>query len=85
MCIRDRNNPSWANIVTNTIDAGIYIFKPEVLKYIQMEEKWDINTQLLPYLLEKGIDIRAVSYTHLDVYKRQDKESISIFCSFTFI
>ncbi len=53
------NNPSWANIVTNTIDAGIYIFKPEVLKYIQMEEKWDINTQLLPYLLEKGIDIRA--------------------------
>ena len=43
-------------------------------KVLRLPEKYQDSKRVIQYLFNRGIDyhiIQAVSYTHLDVYKRQ--------------
>jgi len=45
--------PSWSQVFTDTINTGIYVVQPEVLKEIPADEPYDWAKQLFPRLLEK--------------------------------
>jgi mannose-1-phosphate guanylyltransferase len=46
--------PSWEEVTTNMINAGIYILDPEVLKYVPPATNSTFEHHLFPLLLEKG-------------------------------
>ena len=46
--------PSWAQVFTDTINTGIYVIQPEVLRHIPADRPFDFSKELFPLLLEKG-------------------------------
>jgi mannose-1-phosphate guanylyltransferase len=46
--------PSWDEVTTNLINAGIYILEPEVLNYIPPRTHSMFEIQTFPLLLQKG-------------------------------
>jgi len=61
--------PKASTGVFNTINAGIYVIEPEVIRLIPVGEKYSFEEQLLPALIENGQPIHAFSWsgywTHL--------------------
>lgn len=45
--------PSTSEIFSDTVNTGIYILEPEVLKYLPPQEESDFSQDLFPLLLEK--------------------------------
>ncbi|MCE5299292.1 MAG: NTP transferase domain-containing protein [Spirochaetia bacterium] len=45
--------PSWGEVFSDTINTGIYVFSPDVFKYIPAETDYDFSKQLFPDLLDK--------------------------------
>ena len=52
--LRFLEKPSWDEISCNTINAGIYIFEPELLKYIPPKVNYSVERGLFPFLVEKN-------------------------------
>ena len=46
--------PSWGQVFTDTINTGIYVLEPEVLRYIPTDRPYDFSKELFPLLLEMG-------------------------------
>jgi mannose-1-phosphate guanylyltransferase/phosphomannomutase len=46
--------PSWSQVFSDTINTGIYVMEPEVLRHIPTGESYDFSSQLFPLLLEMG-------------------------------
>ena len=46
--------PSWGQVFSDTINTGIYVLEPEVLRHIPANEPYDFSKQLFPLLLEMG-------------------------------
>jgi mannose-1-phosphate guanylyltransferase/phosphomannomutase len=46
--------PSWGQVFTDTINTGIYVLEPEVLRYIPTDRPYDFSKELFPILLEMG-------------------------------
>ncbi len=46
--------PSWGQVFSDTINTGIYVLEPEVLRHIPTEGTYDFSKQLFPLLLEMG-------------------------------
>lgn len=46
--------PSWAQVFTDTINTGIYVINPEVLRHVPPDRPFDFSKQLFPLLLEMG-------------------------------
>src|SRR5204863_3004455 len=46
--------PSWGQVFSDTINTGIYVMEPEVLRHIPPGESYDFSSQLFPLLLEMG-------------------------------
>jgi mannose-1-phosphate guanylyltransferase / phosphomannomutase len=46
--------PSWGQVFSDTINTGIYILEPEVLKHIPQDRPYDFSKELFPLLLEMG-------------------------------
>ena len=45
--------PSWKDIFANTINTGIYIFEPEIFKFIPKNKFFDFGMDVFPLLLKK--------------------------------
>lgn len=45
--------PGWGEVISDTINTGIYVLEPEVLQYIPAGENFDFSQDLFPLLLEK--------------------------------
>ena len=45
--------PSWSEVFTDTVNAGIYMLQPDALKLIPNNRKFDFSADLLPLMLEK--------------------------------
>ncbi len=43
--------PYWSDIFTNTVNTGIYIFEPEIFKFIPKNKFFDFSMDLFPVLL----------------------------------
>src|SRR4051812_33849873 len=46
--------PSWGQVFSDTINTGIYVIEPEVLRHIPTDRPYDFSKELFPYLLEMG-------------------------------
>ena len=51
--------PSWGDVFSNKVNTGIYIFEPEVFKYIPKGQVYDFGHQLWPKLLKARKPIYA--------------------------
>ena len=46
--------PSWGQVFSDTINTGIYVLEPEVLRHVPKEGAFDFSKELFPLLLEMG-------------------------------
>ena len=46
--------PAWGQVCTDTVNTGIYLLHPRVLKLIPEDRPFDFSCELFPLLLEKG-------------------------------
>jgi NDP-sugar pyrophosphorylase family protein len=46
--------PSWGQVFSDTINTGIYVLEPEVLRHIPTNRPYDFSKELFPLLLEMG-------------------------------
>ena len=44
--------PNWSQVFSDTVNTGIYILEPEVLKYIPADKPFDFSKDLFPKLLK---------------------------------
>ena len=51
--------PSWGQVFSDTINTGVYVLEPEVLKSIPAGESYDFSKQLFPALLSRGKPLRG--------------------------
>ncbi|MEW5919999.1 MAG: sugar phosphate nucleotidyltransferase [Bacillota bacterium] len=46
--------PSWGEVFSDTVNTGIYILEPEVLRYVPDGKQFDFSRDLFPLLLKEG-------------------------------
>ena len=46
--------PSWGQVFSDTINTGIYVLEPEVLRHVPEDRPFDFAKELFPLLLEMG-------------------------------
>lgn len=46
--------PSWGEVISDTVNTGIYVLEPEVLDYIPDDRSYDFSQELFPELLKAG-------------------------------
>ena len=46
--------PSWGQVFSDTINTGIYVIEPEVLRHVPTDRPFDFSKELFPLLLEMG-------------------------------
>jgi mannose-1-phosphate guanylyltransferase / phosphomannomutase len=46
--------PSWSQVFSDTINTGIYVLEPEVLRHVPTDRPYDFSKELFPYLLDMG-------------------------------
>jgi mannose-1-phosphate guanylyltransferase / phosphomannomutase len=46
--------PSWGQVFSDTINTGVYVLEPEVLRNVPAGEPYDFSKQLFPDLLSRG-------------------------------
>ncbi|MEN3341130.1 MAG: mannose-phosphate guanylyltransferase / phosphomannomutase [Actinomycetota bacterium] len=46
--------PSWGQVFSDTINTGIYVLEPEVLRHVPSDRPYDFSKELFPLLLEMG-------------------------------
>lgn len=46
--------PSWSEVFSDTVNTGIYILEPQILKYIPAGQQFDFSKDLFPRLLAEG-------------------------------
>jgi len=46
--------PSWGQVFSDTINTGIYVLEPEVLRHVPKDQPHDFSKELFPLLLEMG-------------------------------
>lgn len=49
--------PGWAEIISDTVNTGIYVLEPEVLDLIPDRTNYDFSKQLFPLMLEQKLPI----------------------------
>ena len=75
--------PSTSEIFSDTVNTGIYILEPEVLKYLPENEESDFSNDLFPLLLELGepmygyvADGYWCDVGHLDTYREAHYDAL---------
>src|SRR3712207_6688518 len=46
--------PTWGQVFSDTINTGIYVLEPEVLRHVPTGRPYDFSKELFPLLLEMG-------------------------------
>jgi mannose-1-phosphate guanylyltransferase/phosphomannomutase len=49
--------PSWGQVFSDTINTGIYVLEPEVLRHVPTDRPFDFSKELFPLLLEMGLPL----------------------------
>ncbi|GIV76350.1 NTP transferase domain-containing protein [Litorilinea aerophila] len=52
-----QEKPSWGEIMSDTVNTGIYVLEPEVLEMIPSDVAYDFSTDLFPLLLQKKLPL----------------------------
>jgi mannose-1-phosphate guanylyltransferase/phosphomannomutase len=46
--------PSWGQVISDTVNTGIYVLEPEVLDYFEHGQPFDFSKDLFPIMMERG-------------------------------
>lgn len=46
--------PSWGEVISDTVNTGIYVLEPQILDYFEPNVSFDFSKDLFPILLAKG-------------------------------
>ena len=65
--------PSWGQVFSDTINTGIYVLEPEVLRHIPTDRPYDFSKELFPLLLEMGRPIYGYVLRRLLAGHRQPR------------
>ena len=67
--VRFQEKPARDQAVSSTINTGIYVFEPEIFRYIPSGVEFDIGSQLLPELVRNGQSIFGITlpFAWLDI------------------
>ncbi len=75
--------PSWSQVFSDTINTGIYVLEPEVLRHIPTDRPYDFSKELFPYLLEMGRPIYGLAMDgywqdigNLDQYRQANIDAL---------
>ena len=75
--------PSWSDVFSNKVNTGIYIFEPEIFRYIPSGKVYDFGHELWPKLLKMKKPIFAyetgaywTDIGNLDEYRRCQIDSL---------
>jgi len=49
--------PDWGEVFSDTINTGIYVLEPEILKHIPKDTPFDFAKDLFPFLLSEGFPL----------------------------
>jgi len=49
-----QEKPSWGQVISDTVNTGIYVLDPQVLDLFEAGKSFDFSKDLFPILLEKG-------------------------------
>ena len=49
-----QEKPSWGEVISDTVNTGIYVIEPQVLDYFEPGISFDFSKNLFPILLDKG-------------------------------
>lgn len=49
--------PSWGEVISDTVNTGIYVLSPQVLDYIEAGKPFDFSKDLFPILMKKGLPL----------------------------
>jgi mannose-1-phosphate guanylyltransferase/phosphomannomutase len=49
--------PSWGQVFSDTINAGIFVLEPEIFDHIEANRPVDFSSEVFPALLEQGLPI----------------------------
>jgi mannose-1-phosphate guanylyltransferase/phosphomannomutase len=52
--VRFLEKPSWAEVFSDTVNTGMYVFEPEVLSYIDEDRETDFSKEVFPAFLAEG-------------------------------
>lgn len=52
--VRFLEKPGWGEVFSDTVNTGMYIFEPEVLKMMEPDKNYDWSKDIFPALLEQG-------------------------------
>ncbi|MBW4519015.1 MAG: NDP-sugar synthase [Scytolyngbya sp. HA4215-MV1] len=69
-----QEKPSVEEALSTNINTGIYIFEPEIFKYIPSGQEYDIGGQLFPHLVEIGAPFYGIpmEFEWVDIGKVPD-------------
>jgi mannose-1-phosphate guanylyltransferase/phosphomannomutase len=75
--------PSWSQVFSDTINTGIYVLEPEVLRHVPTARPFDFSKELFPYLLEMGRPIYGYAMEgywqdigNLDQYRQANFDAV---------
>jgi Nucleoside-diphosphate-sugar pyrophosphorylase involved in lipopolysaccharide biosynthesis/translation initiation factor 2B, gamma/epsilon subunits (eIF-2Bgamma/eIF-2Bepsilon) len=57
--VRFLEKPLQSEIFSNIVNAGIYVFEPEIFNHIPGDQTYDFAKELFPKLLKEGIEINT--------------------------
>jgi mannose-1-phosphate guanylyltransferase / phosphomannomutase len=46
--------PSWGQVISDTVNTGIYVLEPDVLETLEPDQSYDFSQDVLPPLLKRG-------------------------------
>ncbi len=46
--------PGWSEVISDTVNTGIYVIEPDVLDYFEANKVFDFSQNLFPLMMEKG-------------------------------
>lgn len=49
--------PGWGEVVTDTVNTGIYLFEPEIFSRIPIDRPYDFGRELFPALVKDGLPV----------------------------
>lgn len=55
--LRFLEKPGWGEVISDTVNTGIYILEPEVLRHFEAGVKFDFAKDLFPLLMKKGYNL----------------------------
>jgi mannose-1-phosphate guanylyltransferase/phosphomannomutase len=57
--VRFLEKPSWGEVISDTVNTGLYVLEPEVLEMIPEDTAYDFSKELFPYMLQHQLKIHG--------------------------